>query len=135
MARVDKVRPTAAAGLGATLIGINPKNLLLSAGGAAAIAQTGISGGQQALAYLVFAVIGTLGVGVPVGIYFAMGERSAKVLVRPGRLAAPVRRRSVHPPADDARPNPGGDNRCSAPPAARPRGSRGQRGVGHGKAV
>lgn len=115
MARVDKVRPTAAAGLGATLIGINPKNLLLSAGGAAAIAQ--------------------LGVGVLVGIYFAMGERSAKVLVRPGRLAAPVRRRSVHPPADDARPNPGGDNRCSAPPAARPRGSRGQRGVGHGKAV
>ena len=37
-------------------------------------------GGQQALAYLVFAVIATLGVGIPVGIYFALGERSARLL-------------------------------------------------------
>ncbi len=51
-------------------------------GGAAAIAQTGISGGQQALAYLVFAVIGTLGVGIPVVLYFALGDRSAKLLIR-----------------------------------------------------
>ena len=45
-----------------------------------AIAQTGISGSQQAIAYLVFAVIGTLGVGIPVVLYFAMGDRSAKLL-------------------------------------------------------
>ena len=51
-------------------------------GGAAAIAQTGIAGGQQAIAYAVFAVVGTLGVGTPVGIYFAMGKRSAEVLGR-----------------------------------------------------
>ena len=46
----------------------------------AAVAGTGIPGGQQATAYLVFALIGTLGVGIPVVIYFAMGERSVKVL-------------------------------------------------------
>ena len=42
--------------------------------------QTGIPGGQQAIAYLIFALIGTLGVGIPVVIYFAMGERSQKLL-------------------------------------------------------
>ena len=49
-------------------------------GGAAAIAQTGIAGGQQAAAYAVFAVIASIGVAVPVVIYFAMGKRSADLL-------------------------------------------------------
>jgi hypothetical protein len=49
-------------------------------GGAAAIAQTGIPGGQQAIAYLVFALAGTLGAGIPVIIYLAMGTRSDKLL-------------------------------------------------------
>jgi hypothetical protein len=80
MATIDKTTPLAAVGLAAALSGANPKNLLLAAGGAATIAQTGIPAGQQAAAYLVFALIGTLGVGIPVGIYFTMGERSEKVL-------------------------------------------------------
>jgi len=80
MATIDKTTPIAAIGLAAVLSGANPKNLLLAAGGAATIAGTGIPGGQQALAYLVFALIGTVGVGIPVGIYFAMGERSEKLL-------------------------------------------------------
>jgi hypothetical protein len=62
------------------LSGANPKNLVLAVGGAASIAQTGIPGGQQAVAYLVFALIGTLGVGIPVVIYFVMGERSERLL-------------------------------------------------------
>lgn len=80
MATIDRTTPIAALGLAAVLSGANPKNLLLAVGGAAAIAGTGIGGGQQAIAYLVFALIGTLGVGVPVVIYFAMGERSEKLL-------------------------------------------------------
>jgi hypothetical protein len=80
MATIENTRPVAALGLAAALSGANPKNLLLAAGGAAAIAQTGIPAGQQAVAYLVFALIGTLGVGIPVGIYFVMGERSEKLL-------------------------------------------------------
>jgi hypothetical protein len=80
MATIDKTTPLVALGLAAVLSGANPKNLLLAVGGAAAIAQTGISGGQQAIAYLVFALIGTLGVGIPVAIYFAMGARSEKLL-------------------------------------------------------
>jgi hypothetical protein len=79
MDRVDEIKPLPAAGLG-MLAGLNPKNLLLVAAAAAAIAQTGISGGEQAIAYLVFALVGTLGVGTPVGIYFTMGARSEKPL-------------------------------------------------------
>ncbi|HTU39824.1 MAG TPA: GAP family protein, partial [Acidimicrobiales bacterium] len=80
MARVDDIRPLPAAGLAAVLAGVNPKNLLLVIGGATVIAQTGISGGEQAIAYLVFALVGTVGVGTPVGIYFAMGARSQQLL-------------------------------------------------------
>jgi hypothetical protein len=80
MATIDNTTPVAAIGLGAALSGANPKNLVLAVGGAAAIAQTGIPGGQQVIAYVVFALIGTLGVGIPVGIYFAMGARSEKLL-------------------------------------------------------
>jgi hypothetical protein len=73
-------KTAAALGLAAVMSGANPKNLLLAVAGAAAIAGTGIPGGEQAIAYLVFALIGTLGVGIPVGIYFALGARSEKLL-------------------------------------------------------
>jgi hypothetical protein len=62
------------------LSAVNLKNLLLAVAGAAAIAQTGTPGRQQAIAYAIFALIGTLGVGIAVGVYFAMGSRSHKLL-------------------------------------------------------
>ena len=80
MTTIDKTPPVAAVGLAAVMSGANPKNLLLAVAGAAAIAGTGISGGEQAIAYLIFALIATLGVGIPVGIYFAMGTRSEALL-------------------------------------------------------
>jgi hypothetical protein len=73
---VDRFTPVQALGADAALAGANPKNLLL----AAAIAQTGIAGGQQAAAYAVFTVVGTLGVGAPVVLHLAMGKRSADLL-------------------------------------------------------
>ena len=80
MATVDDIKPLAACGLAALLAGANPKNLLLAVGGATSIAQTGISGGEQAIAYTVFALVGTLGVGIPVWIYFTLGPRADKPL-------------------------------------------------------
>jgi hypothetical protein len=80
MKTIDTVKPPAAFGLAAVLAGANPKNLLLAVSAAASIAQTGISGGQQAIAYAVFALIGTVGVGAPVAIFVAMGSRSEKLL-------------------------------------------------------
>ena len=43
------------------LSGVNPKNLLLTVGAAAAIAQTGIDTGEQAVALAVFILVATLG--------------------------------------------------------------------------
>jgi threonine/homoserine/homoserine lactone efflux protein len=82
MGAIDSFKPGKALVAGAALAGVNPKNLLLAIGAAATIAQTGISGGEQAAAYAVFAVIGTLGVGAPVALFFALGERSREKLER-----------------------------------------------------
>jgi threonine/homoserine/homoserine lactone efflux protein len=77
---IDTFRPPKAAGLGVLLSAVNPKNLLLVVAAAAAIAQTGASAGSQAVALAVFVLIGTIGPGAPVAIYFVMGERSKQVL-------------------------------------------------------
>ena len=80
MQTIDTFRAPRALGFGALMSGVNPKNLLLTVGAAAAIAQTGIPAGEQAVALAVFIVVGTLGPGIPVAIYFAMGERAARLL-------------------------------------------------------
>jgi threonine/homoserine/homoserine lactone efflux protein len=80
MQAIDRFEPPKAAGLALLLSAVNPKNLLLTVGAAAAIAQTGASAGKQAVALAVFVAIGTIGPGAPVAIYFAMGERSKRLL-------------------------------------------------------
>lgn len=75
MQTVDSFRPPRAAALAVALSAVNPKNLLLVVGAATAIAQTGASPGDQAAALAIFVVIGTLGPGLPVGLYFTMGAR------------------------------------------------------------
>jgi threonine/homoserine/homoserine lactone efflux protein len=80
MGALDDFSPVKAGGAGVVLSALNPKNLLLAVAGAAAIAQTGISTGQQVGAYVVFVVIASIGVAAPVVIYFAMGDRSQHLL-------------------------------------------------------
>jgi threonine/homoserine/homoserine lactone efflux protein len=80
MQSIDAFTAAKSFGMGALLSGVNPKNLLLTVGAGAAIAQTGVSAGKQAVALAVFILIGSLGTGVPVAIYFALGERAKKLL-------------------------------------------------------
>jgi len=80
MGAIDAFTPVKAFGMGALLSGLNPKNLLLAVAAGAAIAQTGIPGGEQAVAYGVFALLGTVGVAIPVVIFFAMGDRAGAML-------------------------------------------------------
>jgi len=82
METLDRFSPIRAAGAGVVLSALNPKNLLLAVAGAAAIAQTDISVRQQAVAYMIFVLLATIGVGAPVVIYFAMGEQSRALLDR-----------------------------------------------------
>jgi Sap, sulfolipid-1-addressing protein len=76
MSALDSFTPLKATGVAAALGGVNPKNLLLIVAGAAAVAQTGISAGQQAVAWVVFTLIAAIGVAAPIVIYFAMGDRA-----------------------------------------------------------
>jgi threonine/homoserine/homoserine lactone efflux protein len=80
MQTIDRFTPGRSLAMGVALSGINPKNLILTLGAAAAIAQTGASTGDQAVALAVFVVVGTVGPGFPVAIYFAMGQRARHIL-------------------------------------------------------
>lgn len=82
MGALDKFTPPKAAGAGVLFSALNPKNLLLAISGAAAIASVGASTGDEIVAYVVFVLVATIGVGAPVVIYFAMGDRSAQLLDR-----------------------------------------------------
>jgi threonine/homoserine/homoserine lactone efflux protein len=80
MSSLDTFTPVKAGGAGALLSGLNPKNTLLAIGGAAAIAGTGIETGEQIVAYALFVVIASVGVGTPVVLALVMGDRSRKLL-------------------------------------------------------
>jgi threonine/homoserine/homoserine lactone efflux protein len=80
MQTIDSFSPPKALGFGVVLSGANPKNLLLTVGAAAAVAQTGIDAGQETIALIVFILLGTIGVAAPVIAYFVLGERSRKPL-------------------------------------------------------
>jgi Sap, sulfolipid-1-addressing protein len=80
MNAIDTFTAPKAAGIAFFLSSINPKNLLLIIAGAAAVAQTGASGADQAVAWVVFTVIASIGVAAPVVIFFAMGDRATAIL-------------------------------------------------------
>jgi threonine/homoserine/homoserine lactone efflux protein len=82
MGAIDGFTTPKAFGAGVVLSAANPKNLLLAVAAATTIAQTGVPGGEQAVAYTVFALIGILGVATPVVIFFALGDRAGPVLDR-----------------------------------------------------
>jgi threonine/homoserine/homoserine lactone efflux protein len=80
MRTIDHFTAVRSLAVGGALSGINPKNLLLTVAAAAAVAQAGVSTGDEVAAMAVFVLVGTLGPGIPVAIYFAMGERATKLL-------------------------------------------------------
>ncbi|GAA4930938.1 Sap-like sulfolipid-1-addressing protein [Actinomycetospora succinea] len=80
MTTIDRFTPAKSVGFGVALSAVNPKNLLITVGAAAAIAQTGTSAGGQAVALAVFVVLSTIGPAVPLAIYLGMGDRSTQVL-------------------------------------------------------
>jgi Sap, sulfolipid-1-addressing protein len=76
MKALDSFTPAKAAVAGVLLGTISPKNLLLVIGGAAAVAQAGATAVEEAVAWAIFTAIASLGVGAPVVIRIAAGERA-----------------------------------------------------------
>jgi threonine/homoserine/homoserine lactone efflux protein len=82
MGAIDSFTPGKALGAGVLLSALNPKNLLLAVGAAATIEQTGASTSDEAIAYLVFALIASIGVATPVVLFFVLGDRAPALLDR-----------------------------------------------------
>lgn len=82
MRSVDHFDFPHAAALGFALSALNPKNLLLTLGAAAALVDEGSGTGTQIEGLAVFVAIAALGPAVPVLMFFALGERARTTLDR-----------------------------------------------------
>lgn len=80
MSSVDHFGPAKAAAMAVALSAINPKNLVLVLGAAAAISGAGLDAGQDTIAMAIFILIATIGPAVPVTVYLVLGERSRGIL-------------------------------------------------------
>ena len=76
MVAIDAFTPRKALAAGALLAAGNPKNLLLTVAAAAEIAETGLGGGEEAIAMAVFAAVGSFGVAAPFALRVMLGDRS-----------------------------------------------------------
>jgi threonine/homoserine/homoserine lactone efflux protein len=76
MAGVDKVAPGKALALGVLLAAVNPKNLILTLGAAAGLAQLGLSTSDAVVSLIVFVVVASLTIGVPVAYYLLGGDKA-----------------------------------------------------------
>jgi threonine/homoserine/homoserine lactone efflux protein len=82
MQALDRATAIKAFAAGATLAGVNPKNIVLIVAAEAAVAQTEISTSAQAVVLAIFVVLASLGAAAPVVISLAFGERARALLAR-----------------------------------------------------
>ncbi len=75
MAAIDGFGAGKSAGIAALLSGLNPKNLALTAAGAATIAAAGLTTGEEIGAFAIFVTIASITVAAPVLVYLIMGDR------------------------------------------------------------
>ena len=80
MKTIDGFTPGRSAGLAAVLAGLNPKNLVLAVGGALSIASSSAGAGGKTVAAVLFVLIGSLCVLLPLGVYRLGGDRATDTL-------------------------------------------------------
>jgi hypothetical protein len=66
--------------IGFALAAINPKNTTLTLAASAAIASAGLDSADSFVILTVFVLIGTIGLAIPIGIYFLGGDEAAATL-------------------------------------------------------
>lgn len=77
---IESITPVRAGGLGLLLSAVNPKNLLLLIAGGIAIAQGATTSGEKAVGIIVFIVVASSTVALPVVLTLTMGERARAML-------------------------------------------------------
>jgi len=80
MAAINQFTLGKSIGLGFLLAALNPKNLTLTLAAAAAIATAGLSNTDEYIVLAIFVLIGTIGLAIPIGIYFLGGDTAAETL-------------------------------------------------------
>jgi threonine/homoserine/homoserine lactone efflux protein len=80
LSALERLTPWRSAALGLVLAAANPKNLALALGAAIALAEAGVSSSVTARTAVLFVLIGTTGVALPVGISLATPERARSLL-------------------------------------------------------
>jgi hypothetical protein len=80
MGAVDSLNPAAAFAVGAACAAISPKNLLLLVGAAAQMGQVRMSSSEALIAALVFVLLSSLSILVPVAYYLFGGAAAEKTL-------------------------------------------------------
>ena len=80
MAAIDQFSFGKSVGFGFVLSAVNPKNLALTLAAGASIAAAGLSTSSAFVVLIVFIIIGTIGLAIPVGIYLLAGQKAADML-------------------------------------------------------
>jgi hypothetical protein len=80
MRAIDTIGGAKALGIAFLLPALNPKNLSLTVAAAVDVAQEGLSAAGAASVLALFVVLASLGIAVPVALYFLGGASAARVL-------------------------------------------------------
>jgi hypothetical protein len=80
MAAIDKFNAGRSLVMGFVLAAVNPKNLTLTLAAAASIAAAGLSSTDSYIVLAVFVLIGTIGLAIPIGMYFLGGDKATETL-------------------------------------------------------
>ena len=80
MSAIDTLTPVKTGGLSVLLAGANPKNLALSLAAGASLAQAGASGSEATVGLVVFVIVASLTIAVPVVVFWIGGDRASRVL-------------------------------------------------------
>jgi hypothetical protein len=80
MASIEDFSAVKALGIGLLLSAANPKNLGLTIAAAATIGASGLDAGEEFIVLVVFVLLASITIIVPVGIYLIMGSKATPVL-------------------------------------------------------
>jgi threonine/homoserine/homoserine lactone efflux protein len=80
MGAIATLTPPKAGALAVLLSAVNPKNLALSLAAGVSLSQAGVSSGEATVGLIVFIVLASATIAVPVFVYLFGGERAAGVL-------------------------------------------------------
>ena len=80
LSSIDTLTPVKTGGLAVGLAALNPKNLALTLAAGTSLAQAGVSGDEATVGLVVFVAIASIGIIVPVVLYFVGGERAVGIL-------------------------------------------------------